>query len=215
MKYGIWIFTLLILAYPALSPALADPPGMIEIGAADSPTSAERVAIVILPDAFAQMTENPGDSNWGALDLQLGNFAGLRAQLFLRDSGGVSPALEIFVGGSLSAAGFGNTFGGGVHLPLTAISDRQNDALEVSPGVDLYVLLHDARNEEFNTPQQSVYFIATNLDVTWVHQMASHFGWELGARLGAATPISGVLNNGERAAGHVVPELGIFTGLRI
>jgi hypothetical protein len=189
---------------------------MIEVG--ELPVE-NKILIVVAPDA-AKATDAIGQNAWVTLALQLGNFTGLRAQFIPFHGENFSVAVEGFAGASfLPEIMPRETFGGGVRVSFTAAADAEgNDALLVSPGVDFYFLNGTpGRGLSEYSGYGHVYYLATNADVSWVHQFSKHFAFELGARVGAAVAV----NDGdpkrdelESLAGQVVPELGLFTGVR-
>lgn len=214
-------FALLVLSL-ALGVSIAKGDDVI-FPARVAPTEESRTLIVVLPDAARVAAESAaseaiGQSAWVALSFNLGTVNGLRALFIPVHTEDFSIAIEGIYGLSVNTvASLRETFGGGVRASFTVASDGKNDAMLVSPGVDiLFANGTPGHGLAEYSSYGHIFYVATSLDVSYVHQFARHFGFEAGARIGAAV----VVNDGNPKAGadsifgKVTPEVGVFTGVR-
>jgi hypothetical protein len=174
---------------------------MIEVGNL-SRLGASKVSIVVGPEALraASASHAPGESNWVSVDLDVGLFSGIRADLLPYSDEHLSVALEGFYGGALLSP----AYGGGVRVQFRVVAGQSN-ALLISPGLDVYLSPPDS---SFLGHSGNLVYVLANADLEWLHEFANHFGFELGARLGG-----GIQAGGESGV-RPVPDVDLFTGLR-
>ena len=124
---------------------------------------------------------------------------------------------EGYFGGGVTSVGIGPLAGGGLRVRINVTDDRAGrNAFFISPGTDVLAIWDDTADTgwfDFG-PDSTVYFLTTDTDLTWVHQFATHFGIELGARFGAAVSLGGLDSAGRQSRGRVTPILSLLTGLR-
>jgi hypothetical protein len=171
-----------------------------------APTSADgKIAVVVMPDALAKAQHLAGQDNWIAINIVAGSPSGVRLEAFPFTSGNFKVAIEGFVGEQrLSFAG-----GGGLRLQFRVVGNARN-ALYVSPGVDLYV---SPPSSQYFGHYKTLYFVASDVDVSWVHEFSDHFAYELGLKVGGSVEFNAPAY--ESLSGTAfVPDLAIFTGVR-
>ena len=144
-------------------------------------------------------TKGAGTSNRVSIDLHLGLFTGLRVAILPYSDENLTVAVEGFYG-SLALL-FGTAYGGGVRVQYRVASVTSN-ALLISPGVNVY-FSPPSGGFIFGHTDNQVYVLA-NADISWLHEFTSHFGFELGARLGGGFELSS----------QPLPQFELFTGVR-
>ncbi|MBI3543750.1 MAG: hypothetical protein HY075_10805 [Deltaproteobacteria bacterium] len=176
----------------------------------------KKVLIMVLPDMADKVVAGV---NLG-IGMPVGaETVGIRGKVFAYKNKSMALAFEGFAAGySVGSSGIfdmANAFGGGFRVELPLVSDGHNDALMVGPGVDfMYVQKGPDVRGWFsgNLPYSDVYFIGTNVDVSWLHMFYHHFGIELGANAGIDLSLGGIDGNHKETAGKVYPKLSLFGG---
>jgi hypothetical protein len=179
---------------------------MIEI----APAQPAKTAIVVAVDT-------PGSENVAALNIMIGLVPAVRAEFLTRLDGGSFVGLEAFFGGGGTQVGLATMVGGGLRLKIPVLSDHQNDVLFVSPGLDVFVVMKGQYTEDnawYGGPYSNVYFLAANVDISWLHEISKHFGFELGLQVGAGIAFAGQDGFNRVAAGEIQPQVSLFTGFR-
>jgi hypothetical protein len=116
-------------------------------------------------------------------------------------------------------------YGFGVRVQHTALEFGRGDRLMVSPGVGVHIIpqwsvhQHHARSWEPNYPyRNSLTFLYGDVDISWLHDFAPHFGFELGMKLGLAGRISGEVGRRYPRSfmfgSNVYPILAFYSGFR-
>lgn len=183
--------------------ALADGP-TIEIAPPGSvAVNPNKVTLIVGPEALsrAMVSGVAGGENWVTLDLDVGLFTGIRAAILPYQDEHLIVAVEGFIGAALLSP----AYGGGVRVQFRVAQSAKN-ALLVSPGLD--VLVSPTDPSYFGHSGTQVFALA-NADVSWLHEFAAHFAYELGLRAGG-----GFWVNATEPGVHPVPEIELFTGFR-
>lgn len=216
-------FPLVFLLTALLTCALAraEDESIFDTNPAPTAPITEKTAVVILPDAYRAALANGqrvGESTVVSVDLIGGlGMTGARVEAQVWSGDGKAVELEALGGVGLTAAGWYPMAGGGARVQFTVAEGQEHrNALMVSPGLDLYVLTGSSTGGGYLglIPYTNVYYLATNVDVEYVHQFARHFAWDIGVRVGADIGLAGTAADGKPATEHPSPELGLFTGLR-
>jgi hypothetical protein len=158
-----------------------------------------------------------GGRNVFVVDLQVGLTTGLRIQVIPWGRQRVHLVLEAFLYGAGNGAGLGAEYGGGARVELVVASDHKYNALYISPGVDFQMMPGDPSSGIWFhfAPYSNVYILSATADISWVHEFAPHFSWQvIGARLGGGIGLSGETANQRDARGMFLPEISLFTGFR-
>jgi len=168
----------------------------------------QKIAVVVAPVAAEQLLESAhraGDDNWVAVNLVVGNPTGVRVEAFPFSSKYLKVGVEALGGvQQLSEAG-----GGGVRLQIRVLASRKN-ALYISPGVDVYFSPPTA---QLFGHYGTVYYASADVDVSWLHEFAHHFGFEVGIKAGGE--VGWGLPAYESLSGTaILPEVSLFTGVR-
>lgn len=217
-RKGRGFVSITLFAFGIAQPAPAE---MIEVSQPEA--SAERPVVVLAPSITREAIASGaisfvGGETYVAVDLLAGLLTGVRVRIPTFPFGErARVVLEGMYGGVVSEAGIGTMVGGGVRVQINVAQDRDgNDALMISPGIDVIALWDETPDTgwiDFG-PDSTVYLLSGNVDISWVHEFSRHFGLELGARLGGSVGLSGLTSGGEPAAGTFSPELSVFVGLR-
>lgn len=168
-----------------------------------------------------------GQQHWVALNLMLGQPSTGRVGVKVLARPNTSLWLEAYGGSAL----FDSMYGFGVRLQHTAWTVGNGDSIMVSPGLGVHILpdwytwdeaLHYNRRRGFWESRRghwsSLYYLAADVDISWLHDFSPHFGYELGVKLGFAARVSGDV--GDNYPRHVMwgrnayPIVGVYTGLR-
>lgn len=146
---------------------------------------------------------------------------GVRGQVFVYNARSAAISLEGMAQGysvgSESIFDMAHSFGGGVRLHLPLVSDGRNDALMVSPGVDVLYVLGKEVTAGFRLgrwPYTDVVLIGTSIDVSWLHMFAAHFGIEVGVSAHLDIAVHGRDNTNEKTEGRLYPSASLFGGVR-
>jgi hypothetical protein len=145
-----------------------------------------------LPDLPAAPPEEPwcafAQQHWLALNLVVGQPIEARLQAAVWHRPTRTWLAELYTGAELADL----MFGGGGRVQFTAASNERSDALLISPGLGVHVFPRHGGNWFQDAEPTTRYFLAADVDVSWLHDFGSHFGFELGLKVGL----------GLRAAGH-------------
>ena len=124
-------------------------------------------------------------------------------------------AIEGQLGLAGANGGLSAGMGGGVRIQFKIASDHVHNALLISPGVDLIVAPGSPGESWVHLgPYSNILFVASDAEISWLHQFASHFGFELGVYGGADVSLGGLGSNNQETRGTVSPRVGLFTGVR-
>ena len=169
----------------------------------------EKTAIVVLPDALKKAASDKarvaGSQSWLSVNFVVGNPTGLRVGIFPFSSERLKIGVEA-IGGEQSGMYAG---GMGVRMQILLAGGAKN-AFYVSPGVDVYLA---PPSVGLLGHYESVYYVASDVDASWVHQFSQGLGYELGMKVGGEIALDApVWMSTSRTA--ILPELGLFTGLR-
>jgi len=215
MRQRIALPILLMLAVTAL---------VIRAQAEDETIIRSKPLLVVTPSAFEAAVSSghvryAGNTTKVALDLLIGLPVGVRLKLpTINFTDKSRLVLEGVYGGLASTMGIAEVKGGGVRIQLNITQDSDaNDALFISPGVDLLVLSGKGAGDrswiDFN-PYSDVYLLTGTVDVAYVHEFAKHFGLEVGAQLGGGISLKGMDSSNQDSKGKLTPIFSLFTGMR-
>ena len=203
--------------------AVADPADFeITTPSHDAPHA--KVALVVAPDAFKKALRRAGgdDNLWLAVNFMVGNPVGLRVQAFAY----ASPVLRVGVEAMaaemtgnpigiksefMSPAGPDGVYAGGAGLRVEILlASGRHNAFYLSPGVDVYVA---PPTTHLMGHYESIYYVASDVDATWVHKFSESFGMEIGVKAGGQIALD---TPSWMALSHeaIFPELAVFTGVR-
>lgn len=146
-----------------------------------------------------------GQQHWVALNLSILQPMVGRVQLKVWPRPNNSIWLEAYGGSEL----FDVMYGFGVRMMHTAKVGRHGDVLMTSPGIGLHIIPnwsvsgYDSRPlpgsiygysgyYERNNP---LYYIAGDIDISWLHDFGDHCGFELGVKIGLAGRVGGTVGN--------------------
>src|SRR5262249_6619356 len=132
-----------------------------------------------------------GQQHWFATHLSLLQPTTATLQLTLFRKGDVSYAAEVYAGSVLFEA----MYGGGGRAIWTAADDGDADALLISPGVGVHILpAHSSSHVFYSTytfdprvtrrDKTARAYGVFDVDISWLHEFAPHFAWEMGLKLG-------------------------------
>jgi hypothetical protein len=205
------------------------------IATAEPPTATE--VLLNAPPAEPAAPATAGQQqHWVAVNLLVLQPTVGRVQLKVWDRPQNSLWLEAFGGSSL----FEVMYGFGARVQHTAAGGRNGDALFLSPGFGVHILptytASYGRYEQWSggwnlfgsggggrsygyreTRQNSLAFLAADVDVSWVHDFHDHFAFELGCKLGLAFKIKGDIGEDRpslMSGDSVYPILAIYSGFR-
>lgn len=160
-----------------------------------------------------------GQQHWVALNLGVFQpFAG-RLQVKVLPRANNSIWAEVYAGGAL----YHEMYGFGGRLMHTAWDNDRGDAILVSPGLGLHVLPDWRYAREYHRGYHvdylnTLYFLAGDVDVSWVHDFGPRFAFELGLKAGLAGRVGGQIGNHyPRSATFgkdVYPIFSLYSGLR-
>lgn len=179
--------------------------------------------IVVLPDAAQKVVEVGQDSIVG-FDVMIGKDVpvSLRMQVYPHTAEKYRVAVEAFVQERFVASShFGDmadTLGIGGRIELPLLSDGENDALIASPGINFVLALgneHGLYDGWFRYgPPENIYFVATNVDLIWLHKNRGTTGFYIGTRFGSLIGLHGRDLQAKDVIGRLFPEVGVFGGVR-
>jgi hypothetical protein len=132
--------------------------------------------------------------------------------------------LEAYGGSAL----FDAMYGFGVRVQHTARDFGPNDHLMVSPGLGLHVIPrwytetkrydpyygYSVYDQSYNT----LYYLAGDIDISWLHDFSPHFGFEFGIKVGIAGRLGGTVGRnyprGVMWGKDLYPILSVYSGFR-
>ena len=157
-----------------------------------------------LPERMIPVAELPpptlGQQHWVSVNLGIFQpFTGrVGVKVWPRPNNSVW--LEAYGGSVL----FDAMYGFGVRVQHTAYDFGHGDQLMVSPGLGVHILpswyTREHRNgydpyygsyRYYQSSYNSLYYLAGDIDISWLHDFTPHFGYELGIKLGIAGRLSG------------------------
>jgi hypothetical protein len=123
---------------------------------------------------------------------------------------------------------FDGMYGFGVRVQHTVRDFGTSDHLMVSPGLGVHILPQWATVEKRYDPNygfsyydcsyNSLYYLAGDIDISWLHDFSPHFGFEFGVKVGLAGRVSGTVGRdyprGVMWGKDLYPILSIYSGLR-
>ncbi|HTL13302.1 MAG TPA: hypothetical protein VL588_12490 [Bdellovibrionota bacterium] len=217
------MFALLLLASVS-APAFGGQ--MIEVAQSspDQTTSDQSAAVVVSQAAMDEAVRHGvlhttvgGDTMVG-VDLIVGIPSGIRVSLFPRIFGvqNVPVSLDLYYGGTATAAGFAEVVGAGLRIHLELAADKiGKNALMLAPGFSVMVGWDDTPTDpgwfDFG-PDSTIVYVTAGTDVAWRHQFAKHFGMELGLNVSGAIMASGLDSSGVDSAGRPFVQLSAYIG---
>lgn len=136
--------------------------------------------------------------------------------------------LEAYGGSAL----FDWMYGFGARMQFTVKEFGSGDQLMVSPGFGAHVLPQwQAETSRYYTSgyysfgyytsdykRNNLYFLAADVDISWLHDFSPHFGYEIGLKLGLAFRVAGDV--GDSYPGFVMfgrnlyPVISVYSGFR-
>jgi hypothetical protein len=181
-----------------------------------------------LPERFETVYEPPpsapGQQHWIALNLVGGqpSVARIGVKIWPRENN--SLWIEAYTGSAL----WDYMYGFGFRVQHTAWGFTNGDSIFVSPGLGLQVLPdwyadlgrynHRGRWVPGDSHYSSLFFLAGDIDVSWVHDFSPRFGFELGLKFGLAGRVGGTIGDcyprNLMWGNSVMPILGAYTGMR-
>ncbi len=222
----------ILLSVASLAPAQAPPGGWppplpISAGPPPAPPIADG-----LPPRYETVAvyeeqppaQAPGQQHWFALNLLGGQPSAVRVGVKVWSRPNNSLWLEAYTGSVL----WDYMYGFGVRLQHTAWAFGNGDSILVSPGLGLHVLPdwyadvgHFNRRGRWvpgDSRYTHLFFLAGDVDVSWLHDFTPRCGFELGLKFGLAGRVGGTIGNcypRELMWGNsLYPILGVYTGLR-
>ena len=168
-----------------------------------------------------------GQQHWLALNLALGQPSVGRVAVKVFDRENNSLWLEAYGGSAL----FDGMYGFGARLQHTAWSLGNGDNFFISPGLGVHILPDWYSTNEtlhFNNRRgywvtgsgrfTTLYFLAGDVDFSWLHDFSPRFGFELGLKLGIAARVGGDIGrdypDGVMWGRSLYPIAALYTGFR-
>jgi|GEM_PF-7126690 len=198
----------------------------ITVGQPAAPPVADGV-----PARVVEVVEAPpvsdGQQHRFALNFALGQPSVGRVGMRVLDLPRNSLWLEAYGGSAL----FDAMYGFGARLQHTAFTLGQGDAFFISPGLGLQILpeYYSTRDTwRYNKHRglwthgtgfySTLYYLAGDVDFSWVHDFTPRFGFELGMKLGLAGRIGGSLGDdypsGVTWGKNLYPIVAFYSGFR-
>jgi hypothetical protein len=126
---------------------------------------------------------------------------------------------------------FDAMYGFGVRIQHTAFDFGSGDRLMVSPGIGVHIIpswyVHERQRgydpyyggySYYDRGYNSLYYLAGDIDVSWLHDFSPHFGYEIGVKLGIAGRLSGRVGDDYPRSvmwgKNFYPILSLYSGLR-
>jgi hypothetical protein len=182
--------------YPPLTsgppPAEVVPPGLPERPACDPPPN--------------------GQQHWFALNLTtLQPFTG-RVQFKVLPRENNSVWLEAYAGSVL----FDGMYGFGARVNRAARTWGRGDALMCSPGLGVHII---PSGGFWGRRHSTLFYLAADVDVSWLHDFSPHFGFEVGVKAGIAGRVGGSWGGSARPDAVMFgrdfyPILSVYSGFR-
>jgi len=125
-------------------------------------------------------------------------------------------------------------YGFGVRMQHTVWTSRTSNRLMISPALGVHILPNwDAEEKTYSGDPEgygrgwfstyrsfsnTLYFIAGDVDISWLHDFTPHFGFELGVKFGLAGRVAGTVGSnypGPIMFGkNIYPIFNIYSGFR-
>jgi hypothetical protein len=193
-------------------------------GAAVPVALAERVVVIEeLPPAPAVA---PGQQHWVAVNLSVLQPSLGRVQVKVWPRPNNSVWAEVYGGSVL----FDGMYGFGARVQHSAWCPGNADVVMVSPGLGLHIVPHwystdhRAYVDQYgywvgqDSQYTTLYFLAGDVDVSWLHDFSPRFGFELGLKVGLAGRLAGRVGDdypsGLMWGRNVYPIFSLYSGLR-
>jgi hypothetical protein len=167
-----------------------------------------------------------GQQHWVSLNAGVFQPTTVRAAFKVWPQPQNSVWLEAYAGSALVHV----MYGFGVRVQHTACTFRNGDQLMIGPGVGVHILPNwdvYARTPHNGwgwvyvpDPYRSntLYYVAGDIDISWLHDFGPHFGFELGVKFGLAGRVAGdVGKNYPRSlmfGKDVYPIVAFYSGFR-
>jgi hypothetical protein len=169
--------------------------------------------------------EAPGQQHWVAVTTSILQPMVGRVQVKVWPRPNNSIWVEAYGGSVL----FDVMYGFGVRVMHTAKVGRRGDVMMVSPGLGVHILpmwLAERGSgysgiygvpyyyEDYN----ALYYVAGDIDISWLHDFGDHFGFELGIKVGLAGRVAGRVGRDYPRSvmfgPDVYPIFNIYSGFR-
>lgn len=177
-----------------------------------SPIPQEPAVLQANPDdaaaRLAALTEPPrtlnGQQHWIAVNFGVGqpSAARLGVKVLARENN--SLWLEVYGGSAL----FNGMYGFGARIQHTALTLGNGDNFFISPGLGTHILPnwydddgmmsgHRHHHDGYGACGRftTLYYLAADVDFSWLHDFTPRFGFELGAKLGVAGRLAGAVGD--------------------
>ena len=143
--------------------------------------------------------------------LLIGFPTGVRLQAALDREPTRTWAAEVFAGTAL----FNPVVGAGGRVFFAPATGRGGDALIIGPGLNFYYCAGDHSSGEgfWLANRRDGYFLIPDVEISWLHDFASHFGWEIGLNLGLGVGAWQAYGDQSGRIGPI-PMLSAFSGFR-
>jgi hypothetical protein len=126
---------------------------------------------------------------------------------------------------------FDAMYGFGVRVQHTARTFGDRDSLMVSPGIGVHIVPGWTTRENryrsepyfgtytyYDSSINALYYLAGDIDISWLHDFSPHFGFEFGLKLGLAGRLSGRVGDdypkGLMWGKDLYPILSVYSGFR-
>lgn len=214
---------LLHVAAFAQEPAAWPSPLPITAGEPPAPVVPSGVPELAPPPPIPEVRlQEPGQQHWVSLNLSIfqPTIGRVGVKVWPRPQG--SLWLEAYGGSVL----FDTMYGFGVRLQYTAKTNSRGDALMLAPGLGVHIVPvwgyypGSASRWAYSGSyvSNSLYFVAADLDISWLHDFTPHCGYEIGVKLGLAARVAGDIGPDYPRAlmfgSSVYPILNVYSGLR-
>jgi hypothetical protein len=197
----------------------------ITVGQAAQPPVADGVPVRVVEYVEAPMPG--GQEHWLALNFTLGQPSTGRVGIKVLDRENNSLWLEAYGGSALYDA----MYGFGARIQHTAWSFGHGDSFFISPGLGVHILpdwyasqnvLHYNRRRGYwatsSSNYSTLYFLAGDVDFSWLHDFSPRFGFELGLKLGLAGRLGGRVGDDYPESAmwgkNLYPIVAFYSGLR-
>ena len=140
-----------------------------------------------------------------AVDLLLGQFSGIRAQVAVFQTADRALMVEGFYGAILDRLASGEGVGGGARYYFRRTSRNGDNSLLIGPGLGAYYHTRDG-----------VWMAAPTLDLAWAHTIGDTAAFELGLNAGVGIGLTDRNRDyyQRTETGRVTPLFSVFSGFR-
>ena len=212
---------------PPAAPAWPSPLTLTVGEAQAAPVPSGLPEQIVIADPAPPRLQELGQQHWVSLNLSVLQPLTARIGVKVLPRPNNSVWLETYIGSELVDF----MYGFGVRVQHTSYTNGRGDALMVSPGFGLHILpswyasghashygyaeVYDPYRPSF---YNSLYYLALDVDVSWLHDFGSHFGYEIGMKFGIAGRVGGTVGSHYPRAlmfsKDVFPLLNFYSGLR-